>query len=113
MPSGLADRAMYSRRCAPYIKFSFSGSLRVLCKNFVSILKPAVKRPVLFVGEGGVEVIDRNVWRGDQHRLGMGERIEAVFSVVVAHPGGPGTSERHRLDEQMNIHQIHAASTVG
>jgi hypothetical protein len=53
-----------------------------------SILKPPLKRPVLFVGEGRVEVVDRDVGRGDQHRLGMSERVEAILAVVVAHPSG-------------------------
>ena len=58
-------------------------------------------------------MLDRDVGRRDQHRLGVGERVEAVFSVVVAHPGGPGAAERHGLDEQVNVDQIHAAAAEG
>jgi hypothetical protein len=36
-----------------------------------SIFKPPRKFPVLVVGEGRVEVLDRNVGRRDQHRFGM------------------------------------------
>src|SRR5580704_5119658 len=52
-----------------------------------SIFEPPLQLSVLFVGERGIEMLDRYIGRGDQHRLGMSERIEAVFSVVVAHPG--------------------------
>ena len=72
-----------------------------------SILKPPLQRSVLFVGEGRVEVLDRDVGRRDQHRLGVGERVEAIFSVVVAHPGRPRAAERHGLDEQVNVDQVH------
>src|SRR5258708_3025896 len=41
------------------------------------------------------------------------EGIEAILAIVVAHPSGSGTTERHGLDEQVNVHQIHAASTKG
>ena len=34
-----------------------------------SVLKPFRKLPVLFVGEGRVEVVDGDGGRGDQHRL--------------------------------------------
>jgi hypothetical protein len=78
-----------------------------------SVLEPSRKLPVLFFGEGRVEMFDRDVGRGDQHRLGVCQGIEAVFPVVVAHPGGSGAAERHGLDEQVNVHQIYAASAEG
>jgi hypothetical protein len=78
-----------------------------------SILKPPLQRPVLFVGERRVEVVDRDVGRGDQHRLGVGERVEAILAVVVAHPSGPGAAERHGLDKQMDVHHVHPTPTVG
>src|SRR5271155_4926183 len=80
---------------------------------FASILKPPLKRPVFFVGEGRVQVVDRDVGRGDQYRLGVGERVEAILAVVVAHPRGSGAAERHGLNEQVNVHQVHPAPTVG
>src|SRR5271169_4330394 len=43
----------------------------------------------------------------------MTECIESVFSVVMPHPGGSGATEGHRLNKQMNIHQVHPASAVG
>src|SRR5271170_1089084 len=79
---------------------------------FASILKPPLKRPVLFVGEGRVQVVDGDVGRGDQYRLGVGERVEAILAVIVAHPGGSGAAERHGLDEQVNVHQVHPAPAV-
>jgi hypothetical protein len=78
-----------------------------------SVLEPSRELPVLFIGKGRVEMFDRDVGRGDQHRLRVREGIEAVFPVVMAHPGGAGATERHGLDEQMNIHQVRGASTKG
>src|SRR6202163_1503163 len=81
--------------------------------KIASVLEPSCKLLVLFFGKGRVEMFDRDVGRGDQHRLGMCKGIEATLAIVVAHPGGSGTTERHGLDEQVNVHQIHAASTKG
>jgi hypothetical protein len=78
-----------------------------------SILKPPRKLPVLFVGEGRVEVVDRNVGRRDQHRFGVRERVEAVLSVVMAHAGRPGAAERHSLDEQVDVDQVHPTPAEG
>ena len=58
-------------------------------------------------------MFDRDAGRGDQHRLGVSERVEAVFAVVVAHPSGSAAAERHGLNEQVNVHQVHPAPTVG
>src|ERR1700679_3979164 len=58
-------------------------------------------------------MVDRDVGRGYQHGLGVTECIEPVFSVVMAHPGGPCATEGHRLDEQMNVHKVHPATAVG
>jgi hypothetical protein len=58
-------------------------------------------------------MIDGNVWRGDEHRLGMRERIETVFAVVVPDAGGSGAPEGHGLDKQVNIHEVHPASAEG
>src|ERR1700730_12027422 len=81
--------------------------------KIASVLEPSRKLPVLFSGKGRVEMFDRDVGRGDQHRLGVYKGIEAILAIVVALPGGSGTHERHGLDEQVNVHQIHAASTKG
>ena len=51
-----------------------------------SILKPPLQRPVLFVGEGRVEVVDGDVGRRNQHGLGVGKHVEAILAVVVARP---------------------------
>jgi hypothetical protein len=64
-----------------------------------SIFKPPSKRSVLFIGEGRIQMVDRDVRRGDQYRLGVGERVEAILAVVVADPGGSSAAEWHGLDE--------------
>src|ERR1700719_3096265 len=79
----------------------------------VSILKPALKRPVLFIGEGREEMLDCDVRRRDQHRFGVRERVEAVLTVVMAHAGSPGAAERHGLNEQVNVDQVHPAPAEG
>src|SRR3984885_15746367 len=81
--------------------------------QMASVLEPSCKLPVLFFGKGRVEVFDRDFRRGDQHRLCVCKSIETILAIVVAHPCGSGTTERHGLDEQMNVHQIHAASAKG
>src|ERR1700692_2450977 len=81
--------------------------------KIASVLEPSCKLPVLFFGKGRVEMFDRDVGRGDTNALGGVKGIEAILAIVVAHPGGSGTTERHGLDEQVNVHQIHAASTKG
>jgi hypothetical protein len=43
----------------------------------------------------------------------VGERIEAVSAVVVAHTGRPCAAERHGLDEQVNVNEVHSAATKG
>src|SRR5271156_1598031 len=76
------------------------------CDMVASILKPPLQRLVLLVGEGWVEVLDRYIRRGDQHRLGVSERVEAVFAVVVAHPSGSGAAERHGPNEEVNVPHV-------
>src|SRR5277367_1390094 len=71
-------------------------------KLTASIFKPLLQRLVLLVGEGRVQMFDRDVGRGDQYRLGVRERVEAILSVIVAHPSQPGTAKRHGFDEQVN-----------
>lgn len=39
--------------------------------KIASVLEPSCKLPVLFFGKGRVEMFDRDVGRGDQHRLGV------------------------------------------
>jgi hypothetical protein len=78
-----------------------------------SVLEPSRKLPVLFFGEGRVQVFYRYVGRRDQHRLGVRKRVEAVFPMLVADAGGPGAAKRHGLDEQVYIHQVHATPTEG
>src|SRR5580704_7728515 len=78
-----------------------------------SIFEPAFERPVLLIGEGGVKMLDRHRGRGNEDRLGVGQRVEAVFSVVVPHAGRAGAAERHGLDEQVNVYQVDAAAAKG
>src|SRR5580692_12213333 len=84
-----------------------------LCSESTSIFEPAFKRQVLLSGEGGVKMLDRHLGRGNEDRLGVGQRVEAVFSVVVPHPGRAGATERHGLDEQVNVYQVDAAAAEG
>src|SRR5271170_2748731 len=58
-------------------------------------------------------MLDRYVGRRYQHGLSVTECIEAEFSIVMAHPGGSCAAERHRLNKQMNVHQVHPAAAVG
>src|SRR5271155_2817625 len=57
-------------------------------------------------------MLDRDVGRGDQHGLSVTECIEPVSSVVMAHPGRSCATEGHRLNKQMNVHQVHPATAV-
>src|SRR5580692_8207954 len=58
-------------------------------------------------------MLDRDIGWGDQNRLDMSKRIEAVLSVIMAHPGRTGATKRHRLDEQMHVDQVDAAAPEG
>src|SRR5580658_4227006 len=78
-----------------------------------SIFKPPLQRSVLFVGEGRVQVFDCDIGRGDQHRLGVRERVKAILAVVMADPSRSGATERHGLDEQVNIDQIYPTTAAG
>src|SRR6202035_4659218 len=49
------------------------------------------------------QVIDGDVGWGDQDRLGMCHRVEAIFAVVMPDAGGSDPSVRHGLNEQENI----------
>src|SRR5271167_3596532 len=71
--------------------------------GMTSVLKPAGELLVLLLGERRVEVLDRDVGRGDQDRLQVRERVEAVLAVVVAHPSRPRAAERHGLHEQVDV----------
>src|SRR5882724_9795739 len=79
----------------------------------ISVFEPTLKRLILLVGEGRVEVLDGDVRRRDQHRLGVGERIEAVLDVVVAHSRCAGAAERHGLNNEVNVYPIHSGTTGG
>src|SRR5277367_6720631 len=57
-------------------------------------------------------MVDGDVWWGDQHRLGVRESVVTVLAIIVAHAGRAGSAERHRLDEQMDVHLIHGAAAV-
>ena len=80
-------------------------------------MAPHLDLMVLFSGDGDfrslVQVVDRDVGRGDQNRLRVGERVEAIFAIAVTHPSRAGAAERRGLDEQVNIHQVHPAPAVG
>jgi hypothetical protein len=57
-------------------------------------------------------MVNRDIGRRDQHRLGVSERVEAILAVVVAHPSGSGAAERHGLNEQVNVHHVDPAPAV-
>ena len=58
-------------------------------------------------------MIDRHIRRRDEHRLGVGQHVEAVLSVVMAHAGRSDAAERHRLHEQVDIDLIDRAAAEG
>jgi len=43
----------------------------------------------------------------------MSKSVEAIFAVVVADPRWAAAAERHRLDEQINVHQVNPTPAVG
>ena len=58
-------------------------------------------------------MVDRDILRRDQHRLGVAQHVEAVFSIVMAHAGRPDAAERHRLHEKVDIDLIDRAPAEG
>src|SRR6202171_2586794 len=105
--------AMSSLTCAPIMRNAVTADpaadhddiiigncLRWSRGKIASVLEPSCELPVLFFGKGRVQMFDRDVGRGDQHRLGVCKGIEAILAIVVAHPSGSGTTKRHGLDEQ-------------
>lgn len=55
-------------------------------------------------------MIDADIGWGDQDRLGMGHRVEPIFAVAIPNSGVPNATERHRLDEQMDVDLIDRAA---
>src|SRR5277367_4200931 len=58
-------------------------------------------------------MLDRDVGRGDQNRLRVTERVEAILPVVVADSSCPRTAEGHRLDEKVNVGHVYSAAAEG
>src|SRR5260370_8123296 len=56
--------------------------------KIASVLEPSCKLPVLFFGKGRVEIIDRDIGRGEQHRLGVGKGINSKLAILLTHPRG-------------------------
>src|ERR1700722_3607658 len=77
-----------------------------------SIPEPPRQLSILRLGEGRVEVIDRDGGRRDQDRLGVGERVKAVLSIIVAHARAPGPAERHGLHDQVDIDQLQTVAAA-
>src|SRR5580704_3589211 len=72
-----------------------------------------LQRLVLFLCVWRKEMVDRHVGWCDEHRLEMGQHVEAVLTIVVADACGASSAERHRLDEQVDIDLIHrTAGTI-
>jgi hypothetical protein len=55
-------------------------------------------------------MIDRDIRGRDEHRLGVRHHVEAMFPIVVAHARRPDPTERHGLDEQMDIDLVDRAA---
>ena len=55
-------------------------------------------------------MIDRNIGRRDEHRLGMGQHVEAILPIIVAHAGLSDAAEGHRLHEQVDVDLIDCAA---
>jgi hypothetical protein len=58
-------------------------------------------------------MIDADIGWGDQDRLGMGHRFEAILAVAVSNPGALDTPEWHCLNEQMDVGLIDRAAPKG
>ena len=74
------------------------------------ILKPLIERLNLFLRVRWKQVIDGDVGRRYQDRLGMCERVVPILAVVIPDAGGSDPSVRHGLNEQENIGLIYGAA---
>src|ERR1700682_5087820 len=99
--------AMSSLTCAPIMcnavtadpaadhdDIIIGSCLRWVRGKIASVLEPSCKLQVLFFGKGRVEMFDRDVGRGDQHRLGVCKGIEAILAIVVTPPNGMVSTNR-------------------
>src|SRR5262249_50230535 len=75
-----------------------------------SVVEPLIHRLDLFFSVGWKQVIDSHIWRRYQNRLGMRERIIAIFPVIIPDAGRSHSSVRHGLNEHEHIGLIYGAS---
>src|SRR6478672_5619453 len=78
-----------------------------------SVVEPLRESLHLLLGIGREEVIDGDVGRRDENRLGVREGVEPMLAVVVADARGADSSIGHRLDEQEDIGLIDGATAEG
>ena len=55
-------------------------------------------------------MVDRNIRRRDEQRLGVRQHVEAIFPIVVPHAGRSDTPKRHRLHKQVDVDLIYRAA---
>src|SRR6516164_11296984 len=90
------------------------STTRISRRTFLNlVVEPLIHRLHLFLGIRREQVIDSNVGRGYQDRLGVREGIVAVLPVVVPQSRSSHASIRHGLDEQKDIGLVHSAATEG
>jgi hypothetical protein len=56
-------------------------------------------------------MVDGDVGRRDQHRLGVGEHVVSIPAIIVAYTDGRDTAKGHRLDEQVDVGLVDRAAT--
>src|SRR5215831_11417844 len=74
------------------------------------ILKPLIDRLHFFFGVRWKQMIDSHVRRRYQDRLGVGERLVAIFPVVIPDAGRSHSPVRHGLNEQENVGLIYSTA---
>src|SRR5271154_4737602 len=79
----------------------------------ISVVEPLTEFGDLLVVVRRIHVLDRDIRRRDQHRLGVRKLLEAVPAVVVAYPCRAAPAEGHRLDEEIDVRHVDAAAPVG
>src|SRR5271163_4210549 len=84
-----------------------------LLARLISVVEPLTEFGDLFVVVRRIHVLDGDIGRRDQHRLGVRELLEAVPAVVVAYSCRADSAEGHRLDEEVDVRHVDAAAPVG
>src|SRR5580704_4077139 len=75
-----------------------------------SVLKPHLQRLDFLRGVRREEMIDGHIGRRDEHRLGMGQHVEAGLPVVMPHPRRPHAPEWHRFHVQVDVYLVDCAA---